>query len=378
MPLNGDPISREDYLKLREWIAAGAPNIDGEVKFASTTNKIYILNQGCDLLGVMDAESKLLMRYVNVGLIDGFTESPHMMKISPDGQFMYMIFLAQNPNIEVYRTSDQSFVKRIPITDGDWNTINLSPDGKYAFCVAYNARKVAVANLETNASEVFTFSKSTHGAAINGAFNRVYVTQQDESALYRLDFTDPFSPDNVEEIDLVQGTPPASGGFLKPHEVAFTPDGSKFLVTCQGVAEVRVYDAATEALLAVIPVGQDPVEFAFSAEDHLAFVTCMNDETTWGGDPNKVGSVAVINYLTNTLVTTLYSGFQPHGISIDAEHRLAYVANRNVNVGGPAPHHSSECGGRNGYLTAIDLNTLTVLPWKAEMSVDPYGVMVKP
>lgn len=37
--------------------------------------------------------------------------------------------------------------------------------------------------------------------------------------------------------------------------------------------------------------------------------------------------------------------------------KLVYVANRNAVADGPAPHHSTECGGRNGYVTTIDLNT---------------------
>jgi hypothetical protein len=44
-------------------------------------------------------------------------------------------------------------------------------------------------------------------------------------------------------------------------------------------------------------------------------------------------------------------------------------------LGGPAPHHSSVCNGRNGYMTAIDLNSLLLIPnFQAEVSVDPYGV----
>lgn len=380
MPLNGDPISREDYLKLRDWINAGAPDINGNIAFSGDPkrDKYYVINQGCDLLGVMDAETRLLMRYVDVGMIAGAIESPHMMKLSPDHEYLYMIFLAQNPNIEVYRTSDDSFVKRIPIGDGDWNTINLSPDGRYAFCVAYNASKIAITDLVTGASTpiVITAGK-VHGAAINPAFNRVYITRQDESLLTRLDFTDPLAPDGIEVVDLEQGVPSPTGGYLKPHEVAFTPDGGKFLVSCQGSSEVRIYDATTETLQTVLTVGDDPVEFAFSAADHLAFVTCMEDVTTWGGAEGRKGSVAIINYMTNELVDIVYTGYQPHGITVDPDRRVVIVANRNINSGGPAPHHSSACGSRNGYLTAIDLNTLEVTKWKSEMSVDPYGVIAR-
>jgi hypothetical protein len=59
-----------------------------------------------------------------------------------------------------------------------------------------------------------------------------------------------------------------------------------------------------------------------------------------------------------------------------------FVANRNQTTGGPAPHHSSNCGGKNGYITFIDMNTLELVPYgtsfkKVEVSVDPYSIAVR-
>jgi DNA-binding beta-propeller fold protein YncE len=77
---------------------------------------------------------------------------------------------------------------------------------------------------------------------------------------------------------------------------------------------------------------------------------------------------------TYAIVAKVYTGHQPHGIMVDEQNSRVYVTNRNVTTGGPAPHHASLCGGRNGYVTAIDLNTLQLIPgFKAEVSVDPYG-----
>jgi hypothetical protein len=59
------------------------------------------------------------------------------------------------------------------------------------------------------------------------------------------------------------------------------------------------------------------------------------------------------------------------------------VANRNVTSDGPAPHHSNNCGGRNGYVTFIDMNTLTLLTTdegeekEIEVSVDPYSIATR-
>ena len=100
----------------------------------------------------------------------------------------------------------------------------------------------------------------------------------------------------------------------------------------------------------------------------------MEDEITF---PGKVGSVSVINYKTNTLVKSIYTGTQPHGIAVDDAKKLVYVANRNATTKGPAPHHTSLCGGRNGSVSVIDLNTLTLTNKKIEVSVDPYFVDIR-
>jgi hypothetical protein len=50
------------------------------------------------------------------------------------------------------------------------------------------------------------------------------------------------------------------------------------------------------------------------------------------------------------------------------------IANRNVAAGGPAPHHATNCGGRNGYVTFIDMSIQQLIPGKRiEVAVDPYA-----
>lgn len=384
MPFNQAPLSADEYIKLRDWVIAGAPSAAGNVKFADNPrrNKFYIANQGCDLVTVFDLGSGLAMRYVDVGQTPGFTESPHMIRVSPDGEYWYVVFLATNPFIEKYRASDDSYVGTIQIGVGDWNTLTISEDGKYAFAVAYANQKIQVADLVnmTALPVAINTPEKVHGQAIHPDFTSLYVTQQDRSRLYKLSFTDPMSPDALDEICLTAGCIIDPRGEMQPHEVAFTPDGSKYLVSCQGatIHEVRIFNTANDSLLYIVPVGNFPSEFTFDPVSGLAFVTCMEDVITFASDPNKHGSVAVINYETGALVKSIYTGYQPHGIEADVEGRVVYVTNRNVNPNGPAPHHTTACGGRNGYVTAIDLNTLTLIPnFKAEVSSDPYSVAIR-
>ena len=99
----------------------------------------------------------------------------------------------------------------------------------------------------------------------------------------------------------------------------------------------------------------------------------MEDVTSFAG---YHGSVSVID-LATFAEQRLQVGFMPHGIGVDENKGLVYVASRNLLTTGPPPHHSAVCSGRNGFVSFIDLNTLTVKPNRTEISVDPYSVGVR-
>lgn len=378
MPYNETKLTREEVTLLKNWINAGAPSRDGTIKFADNPNrkKFYVTNQGCDVVTVFDQATLLPMRYINVGSTAG-TESPHMVRVSPDGQYWYVVFLA-GQYLEKYRTSDDSFVGRAFIGSGYWNTFVISSDSQTAYCVDLSptSAKVATVTLSTMTPFVQSGFSYPHGSALNSTNDTLYVTQQTNSSkIYKIPVAD-FSA--YSEVNLFTGAPPATA--LNSHEIRFNPTGTKYFVTCQGTSEVRVMQTSNDSLLSIIPVGALPSEMSVSNTTPFLYVTCVEDTLTF---PGKRGSVAIINTITNALQSTLYTGHQPHGIEVDDVKKLVYVANRNATNDGPAPHHSSECGGRNGNVSFIDLITRTMVTTsngnvkKVEVSVDPYSVSVK-
>jgi DNA-binding beta-propeller fold protein YncE len=376
MPYSRPALKREEAILLKKWIQSGAPDKNGMVKFADNPNrkKFYLTNQGCDVVTVFDQQTLLPMRYINIGSSPN-AESPHMVRVSPDGQYWYVIFLSGN-YFEKYRTADDSFVGRALIGPGNWNTFVISSDSKKAYCIDLSPSNAKISTVNLTNLQVSTVMGFVypHGSALNGTNDVLYVTQQTNSSkLYKIPVND-FTA--YSEIDLYT-VPPSKE--LNSHDLRFTPDGSKYFVTCQGTSEVRAFSSSSDSLLAVIPVGAMPSELSFSTStDHL-FVTCMEDTLTF---PGKRGSIAVINYKTNTLEKFIYTGHQPHGIEVDDERRLVYVGNRNADKTGPAPHHSNECVGRNGNVSFIDLNTLNMVPSgssikKVEVAVDPYSIAIR-
>jgi len=376
MPLNDSPLSETEVILLRDWIANGAPNRDGAVKFAddSKRKKIYVTNQGCDAVTVFDAASGLPMRYVQVGH-GPLNESPHMVKVSPDGQYWYVSFIS-GEYFQKFRASDDSFVGEINIGFGSWNTFALTNDSKFAYVADWNSNgNIYYLDLD-NLIIKKKYSGSglliwPHGTTLSADNKTLYATAQNGNYIYKINVTNPLFPD-FAEITL-DGSPQVitSPNVLDPHEIAFSPDFSKYFVTCQHSNEVRVFNATNDQLIAQIPTGSKPQEMSFSKSTPYLFVTCTEDSVSF---PGKRGSVAIINYQNNTLVKTVFTSWQPHGVSVDDDRKLVYVANRNASASGPAPHHSTECGGRNGSVSTIDLNTLQVLHKKTEVSVDPYSV----
>lgn len=384
MPINGIPLSAAEYQTLKAWIDAGGKSKSGEEMFPIDANrkKYYVTNQGCDVVSVFDAKKEVVMSMVDVGQNAGATppESPHNIKVTPDGNYWVTVYLNSDV-VQLYSTVSDQLVKTIPIGNGiagGWNTISISKNSKFGYAVDYNGGRVAIVDFDNNSSQTIGPFPSTgatinlHGSALNATDDTLYVTYQESSKLVKIPLSD---PSNYEDVNLNPIGPDFSSVSLKPHEIIFAPDYSKYFVTCQDVNQVRVFDAATDQLIKVIPVGVYPLEFAMSAENNLLFVTNMEDITFL---PDVKGSVSVIDIVSLQEIKKVKAGWQPHGIAVDKANNSVIVANRNF-TGGPAPHHASACAGKNGSLSKIDMVTLEKdNSFKPEVSVDPYSVAIKP
>jgi len=373
MPLGKSALTNSEVKILHDWILSGAPNVDGFVKFSDNPNrkKFYVSNQGCDLITTFDANTMLAMRATNVGKTS-LIEAPHFVKVSPDNKYWYVSFLGSTV-FQKYRVSDNSFVAEANIGVGSWNTFVLSSDGKYAYVVDWSSVG-KIKKIQTDSMLVKGFVGGLiypHGSALNQSNDTLYVTSQIGNYLFKI----PTDFSTIDNVILDNSGVANNTASLDPHEITMSPDYSKYFVTCQKSNEIKVVNRLTGQVITSIPVGDTPQEMAISNSKNYLFVSCMEDLTTFGS--SKRGSVYVININTHAVVKSIYTGHQPHGLMVDEQNGRVYVTNRNVASGGPAPHHASLCDGQNGYVTAIDLNTLQLVPgFRAEVSVDPYGYSI--
>ena len=379
MPYLQTALSKTEYHTLRDWIANGAPNCDGYVNFSDDPNrkKVYACMQPCNKVAVFDAASRVIMRYINVGNGIG---GPHQVRVTPDGKYWCVVFYPSNI-LQVFRTTDDTEVGQITLDGGNieyWNTVSFTSDSKYGFVSDLESGgKISMVNFETMSEErIIGGLANAHGTYVTKEDSFLYVTSQYGSLLYKVHLKDDLNPYSYDPVSLGPGSPDV-------HEIIFTPDESKYFVSCQSTNEVRVFSRATDQLLATIPVGVKPQEFSISPKNNWIFVTCTEDSLSPGNSSAQKGSVYVIDYTTNTIVTHLYPGFQPHGIAVDEDHDMVFVANLNYD-GGVAPHHLSNCGGTDGYITIIDMLTLQLLKvtlpdgtqftYKNEVLQQPYFI----
>lgn len=377
MPYTGSnfsktPLSREDYIVIRDWIAAGAPDKNGIIPFsanAASRQKIYISQQGSDYVSVIDADRKVVMRNIKVGVTNNI-ESPHCIRVSTDGQFLYASFMAGD-YLQQFETTNDRFVKQIQLSSGDasWNLFHISDDGKKIIVADFLHGVLKVVNTSDMSIDrtIKTNFPNPHGIASNAAFDTIYITAQFGNTIFKL------YPDNNYDMISLDGKPNTFAPLtLDPHEIMMTPSHDKYFVTCEYSNEVRVFDARTDKLIKAIPVPQKPQEIAVSRRMNYMLITCMEADPPNGSTATK-GAVVAIDYNTLEVKEPVYGDFwQPHGIAVDDNAGTFYVAS--TNQSGPSSGHNHSSGGKHGWYNVYDLSKLT--PWiqrQYETLILPYS-----
>lgn len=373
MPKRGS-LSHEEYHTIKEWIQNGAPDKNGNIPFASNPEnrqKIYLAHGGngkCKLLAVIDAEKKVVMRYIPFGT--NKTESAHNIRVSPDGRYAYVCFIS-GTQIQKIDTRTDKIVDSIEVPSKNWGVINMSNDGKKLMINAWEGNGgVYIINTES-----MTFEEqydglfiNPHGIISNAAFDTFYVSSLWGNTLYK--FSKDFSLYEKISLDGKPCTQTSQAGITPdPHDLAYSPDYSKYFVTCQNTNEVRVYDSHADTLLVNLQVGVMPQHIAISKTTDYAVVACMHDHNM---EMNAMGTVYVINYKTLKVVKRIEGKFyEPHCVLIDDQNGLFYVLSKNLTpgyVGG----NVSACGEQNGWYSVYDLKTLKPVVDRFETISNPY------
>ncbi len=380
MPVGAAPLTRAEYLVLRNWITSGAPDASGSIKFADNPSrkKFYVTNRKCNVVTVIDGESLLQMRYVDVGGHGG-ASFPCSVLAAPDRRRWYVSFYAQTNFVQQFSADDDQLIGDIDLGLGTWTSFVVSADSRYAWFVDNSSPgKVAYVDLDRR-SVLATYSfggglKYPTGIALNDQLKELYVGSANGNFVYNISIADPLNPSMAElPVDgtgLVQHQ-----SMLDPVELLADPRSNKCYIACAASGEIKVIDMASSALVGTVSLGSSPAFMALSPRTQKLFVSCPDDQVTFQGNR---GAVVVIDVQTNSIARKIKSGYQPYGVAIDDEHGIAAIVNANISSGGPASHHETGCGKKNGNVTLVDLATLNLVPGKSlEVAVFPFSISAR-
>ena len=394
-------LTSAEYTTIKNWITAGAPDRNGNIPFASnpdTRQKIYLTNQGCDLLAVIDAKSRQVMRYITLGVnATGKTQTPHDVEISSDGMTGY-VSLYDGSYLQKFDTRTDAITGNLslsnyilpPAISGGWSILNFSPQDTALLVTGMTSN--AIISINTNSFTVnqsqsvdinsggSSFFPYPHGIANNATFDTFYTALQYGNTVVGYTFKPLF---RLWQIS-VDGKPAITTNANdvtspNPHQIETAPDYSRYFVTCQTSNMVSVINAHyPNDTVALIPVGGYPQEMCLYPAKNYLFVACMRDFSN--PSPPLYGSVYVIDYNTLQVVKVIYGDFcEPHDIAVDEQDGLLYIASRNADASSSIPsHHSTACGGTAGWYSVYDLNTLQPVDHKRyEVTNDAYAISAR-
>ena len=386
-----NPLSKTEYQTLYNWIAAGAPDKNGNIPFASdpeTRQKIYLTQSGSDIMAVIDGKSKMVMRYFSMGADSSQIENAHEIEFSSDGNYAYVCFYNGNYVQKIDVASDRVIagtnMGSVTPVGGGWSILDVSPGDTDVAVTNYTANSFGIIKdgpMTISPSDYFaggSLMAYAHGICNNPTFDTFFITLQFGNTILKCSpHAKPHAFYKQVSINKLpcEISQPTDSTTPNPHQIQMLPDNSRYFVSCQGTNDVRVMDAYKDTLIATIPVGAYPQEMTLSESKGYLLVTCMQDVNA-NTLPGRLGSVYIIDYNTYQVVKVLNGNFyQPHDLCVDEQDGLIYIASTNSNPNGIPIHHPIPGGGRPGWYSVYDLNTLEPADNRQyEVLVFPYAM----
>ncbi len=316
--LTARTLTTTELAFLQRWIAEGAQNDNGEMPFMHTTRKLYCPNQADDNVAVIDLDNGVVMKYIPVG-ISPANDAPHFVVTGRHFWYVSLIGTGQVWKFDIHADTlvGQGRVQGSPAL------LSLTPDGSKLYVSQFmtsSTNRISVLNT-TTMSVIKTINVWTmpHGMRMNHAGTRLYVANMMSDNISVIDVS---SDSVIATVPVAYDAIPFGPTKYMPMEVAVSPNDSLFMVTCSEWGEVRMFNAATNALVDSFRVGTQPWHLQFTPDGEFCYVT------------NRLGnSVSAIHIPMRHVMSTITSPATfayPHGVDISTDGRYVFVSNENI------------------------------------------------
>lgn len=319
-PSFGNTLSSNEIDFLKRWIREGAKNSSGVVPYQFSIRKLYVPNQGEDVVAIIDIDSLVVARYIDVGHYPTI-ESPHYIEANEDFWYVSLIGAGEVWKFDA-RTDTLVGIAQI---QGSPALLQLTPDGSKLYVSQFSTsttNHLTVVNTATM-TVVRTISvwRMPHGLRMNHAGTRVYAANMMSDNISLIDVA---TDSVVETIPLAYDANPFGPVKYMPMEIAISPNDSIMMVTCSERQEVRMFELITNTLVDSFTVGDQPWHLQMTPDGEFCYVANRRSH-----------SVSVIHvpmrHVMETITTTSppYLDY-PHGCDVSTGGRYVFVSNENV------------------------------------------------
>lgn len=290
-----------------------------------TTYQVYVAAESADLLHRVrfDGTSAEVVNTVHVGELPDETDGPHGLRVSPDGSTLYMTTAHGLPDGRLWKlaTGSDSVLGR-PVELGRFpSTLDLTPDGLYAFVANFNLHG---AHEPSTISAVFTpdgievaqteTCVMPHGARMHPDGVRLYSACMMDNMLVELDTR---TLEVSRRIDL--------GSPCGPTWAAPSPSGDEVYVACNLADRILEIDLADWKVARTLETGAGPYNLAVSPDGSMLVATLKK--------AHMVQFLALgSGQAATTSTTTASSTTIPHGVVISPDGRYAFVSVEGVGM----------------------------------------------
>jgi YVTN family beta-propeller protein len=223
------------------------------------------------------------------------SSNPRGISMDPAGTYAFIVRGAQDPGLDVLRTSDFTGVVNIPLPGHAVRFDVATASDVWITDSNRTANQGQVLRYNRNVGDItdsVVVGKTPYGIAINPAGTRLYVTNRDSNTVAVI---------NTSNLTRVATIPVGS----QPRGVKVTPNGSFVYVANQGTNTVSVINTTTNLVTTTITVGQNPAGLAITAAGDVVYVANSGSDT-----------VSLISTATNTVTNTISVGDTPIHIAL--------------------------------------------------------------
>lgn len=366
----GNPLPSDIVRLIAQWINEGAKDDFGNVAFQNATRKAFITNQASDYIAVVNLDNNFLIRLVHVGSGGNQLAAPHNVEVDKQGRYFYTTLIREG-YIEKFDAHTYEKLGRVHIGSSPGHVV-ISADGSKGYATNYdlNGLERFVKVFDTQSMTVTdTISdvtmNATHGEKLTHNGNYLVAISQTGEYIEIIRTSD----NQVDETVPVANNVPPNGngtGQYKPIAVSISADDRYAFVTCFQSGEVRVLGLNTRTIIAVIPVGSQPIQSDCSPDGNWCYVANRGSNT-----------VSVINIHSLSVEKTIENvGVQPHGVCFTPDGHYVYVTNESQQPGNPYVHHPVSGNTRPGTTAVIDVLAGHVKIKDIEMASYPAGVSI--